>query len=39
VAETLNTTVPAVKAALHRGRSALRDRLADFIEQRKEGWE
>lgn len=36
VAETLNTSVPAVKAALHRGRSALRDHLADFIDQQKE---
>jgi RNA polymerase sigma-70 factor (ECF subfamily) len=34
IADTLDTTVPAVKAALHRGRSALRDRLADFIEKR-----
>lgn len=33
VADTLGTTVPAVKAALHRGRSALRDKLADFIER------
>ncbi len=36
VAENLDTTVPAVKSLLHRGRSALRDQLADFIEQRKE---
>lgn len=34
IADALDTTVPAVKAALHRGRSALRDRLADFIEKR-----
>ncbi len=36
VAESLGTSVPAVKAALHRGRSALRDQLADFIDGRKE---
>lgn len=36
VADTLNTTVPAIKAALHRGRSALRDQLTDFIDRRKE---
>jgi RNA polymerase sigma-70 factor (ECF subfamily) len=36
VADTLNTTVPAVKAALHRGRSALRDQLTYFIDRRKE---
>lgn len=35
IADQLNTTVPAVKSALHRGRTALRDRLADFIEQRE----
>lgn len=35
VADSLNTTVPAVKASLHRGRSTLRDSLADFIEQRR----
>lgn len=34
VAEQLNTTVPAVKSALHRGRTFLRDRLAEFIDQR-----
>lgn len=34
IADELNTTVPAVKAALHRGRNALRDSLADFIEDR-----
>jgi RNA polymerase sigma-70 factor (ECF subfamily) len=32
IAEELNTTVPAVKALLHRGRTALRNRLAEFIE-------
>jgi len=37
VADTLNTSVPAVKAALHRGRSALRDKLADFIERKETG--
>jgi RNA polymerase sigma-70 factor (ECF subfamily) len=36
VADTLGTTVPAVKAALHRGRSALRDQLAEFVDRRKE---
>jgi RNA polymerase sigma-70 factor (ECF subfamily) len=35
VADSLNTTVPAVKASLHRGRSTLRDSLADLIEQRR----
>lgn len=34
IADKLNTTVPAVKAALHRGRNALRDSLADFTEGR-----
>ena len=37
VADTLDTTVPAVKAALHRGRSTLRDKLADYIERRETG--
>jgi RNA polymerase sigma-70 factor (ECF subfamily) len=32
IADELNTTVPSVKAALHRGRNALRDTLADFID-------
>ncbi|RJP77672.1 MAG: sigma-70 family RNA polymerase sigma factor [Candidatus Zixiibacteriota bacterium] len=35
IAQTMNTTVPAVKAALHRGRTALRDHLAEFIEARE----
>ncbi len=35
VANQLNTTVPAVKSALHRGRTFLRDRLAEFIDQYK----
>lgn len=35
IAEALKTTVPAVKAALHRGRSRLRDDLADFMEKRR----
>ncbi|MCX6641201.1 MAG: sigma-70 family RNA polymerase sigma factor [bacterium] len=36
IADSLKTTVPAVKAALHRGRNALRDHLADFIEQHQD---
>jgi len=36
-AEDLNTTVPAVKAALHRARVALRNRLEEFIERREAG--
>jgi len=36
VANTLDTTVPSVKASLHRARNSLRNQLADFIEQRKE---
>jgi RNA polymerase sigma-70 factor (ECF subfamily) len=35
IAAELNTTVPAVKALLHRGRMALRDKLAEFIEKQK----
>jgi RNA polymerase sigma-70 factor (ECF subfamily) len=35
VAEQLNTSVPAVKSALHRGRTFLRDRLAEFIDRRE----
>jgi RNA polymerase sigma-70 factor (ECF subfamily) len=37
VADDMNTTVPAVKAALHRARVALRNRLAGFFEQREAG--
>jgi RNA polymerase sigma-70 factor (ECF subfamily) len=37
IADDLNTTIPAVKAALHRGRVVLRNRLADFMEQRESG--
>jgi RNA polymerase sigma-70 factor, ECF subfamily len=37
IADDLNTTIPAVKAALHRGRVLLRNRLADFIERRESG--
>jgi RNA polymerase sigma-70 factor (ECF subfamily) len=37
VADDLNTTVPAVKAALHRARVALRNRLAEFIVQHETG--
>jgi RNA polymerase sigma-70 factor (ECF subfamily) len=37
VADDLGITVPAVKAALHRARVALRNRLAEFIEQREAG--
>ena len=33
IADDLNTTVPGVKAALHRARMALRDKLAEFIER------
>jgi len=36
IADTLKTTIPSVKAALHRGRTALRDHLAEFIERREE---
>ncbi len=36
VADTLETTIPAIKAVLHRGRSTLRNHLADFIDHRKE---
>ncbi len=35
VADTLHTSVPAVKAALHRARTRLRDHLTDFIEKHK----
>lgn len=35
VADDLKATVPAVKALLHRGRTALRDALAEFIERRR----
>jgi len=34
IADELDTTVSAVKSSLHRGRSALRDKLADFIDQK-----
>jgi RNA polymerase sigma-70 factor, ECF subfamily len=37
VADDLGITIPAVKAALHRARVALRNRLAEFIEQREAG--
>ncbi|TKJ41095.1 hypothetical protein CEE37_05355 [candidate division LCP-89 bacterium B3_LCP] len=35
ISDQLDTTVPSVKAALHRGRNALRDSLADFIDSYK----
>ncbi len=37
IADQLNTTVPGVKSALHRGRTALRNRLAEFISHREQG--
>ncbi|MFH1861868.1 MAG: sigma-70 family RNA polymerase sigma factor [bacterium] len=36
IAESLGTTVAAVKAVLHRGRKALRDRLSDFMEHQRD---
>ncbi|MBU1650996.1 sigma-70 family RNA polymerase sigma factor [bacterium] len=33
IAAKLDTTVSAVKSSLHRGRSVLRDKLADFIDK------
>lgn len=37
VADDLDTTVPAIKASLHRARVFLRNRLVEFIEQREAG--
>ena len=37
IADQLNTTVPAVKSALHRGRTALRNQLAEFITKHELG--
>jgi RNA polymerase sigma-70 factor (ECF subfamily) len=36
-ADALEISAPALKARLHRGRVALRDRLAEYVRQREQG--